>query len=362
MRLRSLRAMVALAAVAMLSGCGVHVEFSPDGKKLLVSDGNGPIMIVNADGSQPRHLPGTRGAFSAIWGPDGHYILYEASQEGQEDWKVFLYDLRTKSARAFPGHLSAPYTFSDDGRQVVAWDKRKACLVWLDVPSGERLLAVPCPATPTDVRLHWLPDRHGVAFIGQKEKEGADVYTVEAGKVYRISTTHDVVGLGVSPDGKRLLWARQTGHDANATVTTFAYDLDARTVQKLPLQVRVRDLMHVRLPRNTALLTEAEFSPDGKSIALQVTCYRMREKFVVEETYCQGAFVLPLSGGRVTKIFASARPGVLAEAISQMAWSPRAERVVLVTSWKKKVGHREEEVWRVRVMRPEGNEQRIIDL
>lgn len=359
---RTMRVVVALAAVAMLSGCGVHVEFSPDGKKLLVSDGNGPIMIANADGSQPRHLPGTRGASSAIWGPDGHYILYEAAQDGHEDWKVFLYDLRTKSARAFPGCLSAPYTFSDDGRQVVAWDKGKACLVWLDVPSGERLLEVPCPTTPTDVRLHWLPDRYGVAFMGRKEKEGTDVYTVEAGKVYRISTTSDVVGLGVSPDGKQLLWARQAGFDANATVTAFAYDLDARTVQKLPLQVRVRDLVRVRLPRNAALFTAAEFSPDGKSIVLQVTCYRMREKFVVEETYCQGAFVLPLSGGRVTKIFASARPGVLDETISQTAWSPRAERVALVTSWKKKVGNREEEVWRVRVMRPEGTEQRIIDL
>lgn len=361
MLLRGMRAVAALATIVLLSGCGVHVEFSPDGKKLLISGKNKPIMIANADGSQLQHLPGTSGASSTIWAPDGHYILYEASQEGDEDWKVFLYDLRTKSVRAFPRCLSVPFTFSDDGRQVVAWDRKKACLVWLDVPLGERLLEVPCPVTPQGIRLHWLPDRYGVAFIGQEEGKGADVYTVEAGKVYRVSTTGDAVGLGLSPDGKELLWARQAGYDANATVTTFAYDLDARTVQKLPLQVRVRDLVRVHLPRNTALLTEAEFSPDGKSIALQVTCYRVKER-LASETYCQEVFVLSLSGGKVAKIFASGRPGVLAEAISQMAWSPRAERVALVTSWKRKVGNREEEVWRVRVMRPDGTDQRIINL
>ncbi|MGC8783001.1 MAG: TolB family protein [Armatimonadota bacterium] len=355
---RTMRAVVALVAVALLSGCGVNVEFSPDGKKLVVSGGEKGLVLMNADGSGRQLLPNTKEAAFARWSPDGQYILYE-----QPDWmgnrsKVFLYDLRTRSARAFTGYLSAPYTFSDDSRQVVAWDKGKACLVWLDVPSGERLLEVPCPATPTDVRLHWLPDRYGVAFMGQSEKEGIDVYTVEAGKVYRISTTGDVIGLGLSPDGKQLLWARQAGHDANATVTTFAYDLDARTVQKLPLQVLVRDLARITLPRGAKTFARAEFSSDGKSVALIVTGGEEGK----EVSGYQKVFVLPLVGGHGREVF-SAVPGKRHhELVISVAWSPNAEQMAFLTLWGEKHKQPEENRWRLRVTRPDGSQRRMVDL
>lgn len=320
---RTMRAMVALMAVAMLSGCGTHVEFSPDGKKLLVSGDEKGLVLVNADGSGSQLLPNTKGAGYALWSPDGRYILYEHTDWTSNRSTVFLYDLHTKSARALPGCLSTPYTFSDDGRQVVAWDKKKACLVWFDVPAGDRLLEVACPVTPQNTRLHWLPDRYGVAFMAQKEKEGIDVYTVEAGKVYRISTTGDVIGLGLSPDGKQLLWARQTGYDTNATVTTFAYDLDARSVQKLPLQVSVRDLARATLPRGARTFARAQFSPDGKAVVLMVVeGYEGKELPLYQQV-----FVLPTSGGRSVRVLSVQSKELLVD----VAWSPNSERMTFLT-------------------------------
>ncbi len=353
---RTMRVVVVLLAVAMLSGCGVNVEFSPDGKKLLVSGGEKGLVLIDADGSGRQLLPNTEEAAFARWSPDGRYILYEHPDwmGNRERSRVLLYDLRNKSARAFPGYLCAPYTFSDDGRQVVAWDKQKGCLVWLDVASGERLLEVPCAATLTDTRLRWLPDRYGVAFLGQSEKEGTDVYTVEAGKVYRISTTGDVIGLGLSPDGKQLLWARQTGYDANATVTAFAYDLDTRTAQKLPLQVSVRDLARITLPRGAKTSTRAEFSSDGKSVALMIADFKEKEPLI----YYSRVFVLPLSGGKATNVLSAMRD----EVVVGMAWSPNSERMAFLTLWGEKHKQKEETRWRLRVARPDGSQRRIVDL
>ncbi|GIV16751.1 MAG: hypothetical protein KatS3mg022_2186 [Armatimonadota bacterium] len=353
---RTIRAVVALVAVAMLSGCGISVDFSPDGKTLLVSGGEKGLVLVNADGSGSQLLPNTKGAGYALWSPDGRYILY-----GRTDWmgnrdrsKVFLYDLRTKSARALPGYLSPPYTFSDDSRQVVAWDKEKACLVWLDVSSGDRLLEVACPVTPQNTRLHWLPDRYGVAFMAQGEKEGIDVYTVEAGKVYRISTTGDVIGLGLSPDGKQLLWARQTGYDTNATVTTFAYDLDTRSVKKLPLQVSVRDLARATLPRGAKTFARVQFSPDGEAVVLMVAA-RYEEK---ELPLYQKVFVLPTSGGRSVRVFSVQSNELLVD----VAWSPNSEQMTLLTLRGEKNMQVEETRLRLRVARPDGSRRWMVDL
>jgi len=258
-----------------------------------------------------------------------------------------------------PGHLSAPYTFSNDGRQLVAWDEKKACLVWLDVPSGERLLEVPCPVTPmTGVRLHWLPDRHGVAFIGQRGKEGVDVYTVEAGKVYRISTTGDVVGLGVSPDGRRLLWARQTGHDANAVVTAFAYDLDARRVQKLLLQVRVRDLIRWQLPQDAKANALVEFSPDAQSVVAMVAYYTENEP----PWYRYKGVVLPLSGGAAKEVFSTSPRSRRPEALAGIVWSPDSKCMVLLTLSGEKPSPGEESGLRLRVLRPDGTRRLVINL
>lgn len=359
MLLRGMRAVAALVAVALLSGCGVHVEFSPDGNQLLVSGGAQGLVVLNADGSGRTLLPNTKDAAYAIWSPDGRYILYE-----DPDWsgnrtrsRVFLYDLRTASARPLRGYLCAPYTFSHDGRQVVAWDAGQKCLVWVDVPSGERLLEVSCPVTPQDPRLYWLPDRQGVVFTAQVEGKGSDVYTVEAGQLYRLSTTGDVVGAGVSPDGKRVLWARQTGLDANAVVTTFAYDLDARTVQKLPLQVKVRDLVTWRPPKGATICTRVEFSPDAQSVVLMVKHFTKNEPL----WHWYRGVVFPLSGGQTKEVFRTLFDAKRAELPVGVAWSPDSGRIaVLAIRGTKK--DKEETVLRLRVLPADGKGQKVVDL
>lgn len=355
MRLRVLQFAAALAAITLLSGCGAHVDFSPDGKQLVISGGSGGLLLMNTDGSGRKLLPNTENAAYAIWSPDGRYILYEVPNwVNRTRSRVFLYDLQTASARPLRGYLRAPYTFSHDGRQVVAWDERKECLVWVDVPSGERLLEVPCPVTPQEPRLYWLPDRQGVVFTAQEEDGRIDVYTVEAGKVYRLSTTGDVVGVGVSPDGKQVLWARQAGLDASAVVTTFAYDLDARTVQKLPLQVDVRDLIRRKPPKGFQTSVRVTFSPDAQSALVVITQQG-------EKRYWARGVALPLTGGLPRELFILSSTDREGELPLSIAWSPDSERVAVlaIRGTEKDNG---KTALRLRLLRVDGRAQRVVDL
>ncbi|MDW8104453.1 MAG: hypothetical protein RMK92_05525 [Armatimonadota bacterium] len=357
---RVLSAMTALAAIALLSGCGTHVEFSPDGKKLLVSGGSEGLVLMNADGSGRQQLPNTMHAAYAIWSPDGRYILYEVP-----DWmgnrkrsKVFLYDLQAGAARALKGYLCAPYTFSHDGTQVVACDREKQCLVWLDSSSGERLLEVPCPVTPQGARLHWLPDRHGVAFLAHEESNATDVYTVEAGKLYRLSTTGDVVGLGVSPDGKRLLWTRQTGTGARAVLTAFSYDLDARSVRKLPLQVNMGDLFVSRSPGGAHLHTLVAFSPNAQFVVVIVSHHAEGE---AQRQWLRGV-VMPLAGGEAKEVLRALPSAKRPELAVDVAWSPDSQRVAFLSLRGQKQDKQQEQALRVRVSHADSTGARVIDL
>lgn len=358
MLLRGMRAMAALVAVALLSGCGSNVAFSPDGKKILVSGESDALVLMNADGSNRQRLPNTKNAAFAIWSPDGRHILYTRLDWNGNAIGVCLYDLQDKASRDLPGMLSTPYTFSHDGRQVVAWDKEKACLVWLDTFSAERLLEVPCPVKPRGIRLFWLPDRYGVAFSGEEEGRGVDVYTVEAGKVYRISTTGDVVGLSMTPDGKQLLWARQPGTGVNTVVSTFVYDLDARSVQKLPLQVRVRDLITWRLPKGARIYTRAEFSPDAQWVVLVVTHFTEREPPLL---YLRGV-VYPLSGGQAKEVYNALSRATRAEMLVGIVWSRDSEKVAFLSLRGTQQKKREGSSLRLRVVHVAATQQRVIDL
>jgi len=344
-----LRAVGALCVLVLLSGCGMSVDYSPDGKKVVISLAQQGLVVANVDGSGWRRLPGTKDTTLALWSPDGRYILYERVGQQNEPRGVFLYDLQTKSSQALPGLLSTPFTFSADGSQIVVWDKKNSCLVWFDTSSRQRLLEVPCTVNLPTQRLLWLPDRHGVAFIGG----GFDVYTVESGELYRITTTGDVIGLGLSEDGKQLLWVRQTGEGARAVFTAFAYDLDSRSVQKLAWQTTLRELMPAGLRRDWKTTAVAQFSPDGRSVALLLTYFREKQDPIWGNVWVLHLF----DGGRVP-LFATRLPTQPHWTPFAAAWSPNGKQVAVVSLWES-LGETDAHVW---ICSAEGKQRRLLRL
>ena len=67
-----------------------YVRFSPDGRRLLYSDGppqdRRGIWVVDVDGKNPRRiLPTSNATASACWSPDGKQIAVAISGSGPEE-------------------------------------------------------------------------------------------------------------------------------------------------------------------------------------------------------------------------------------------------------------------------------------
>src|SRR5438132_2639982 len=94
---RLLRTIAGMAGLLALSGC-IGLDFSPDGKWLVVSTAHG-MAIIPVEGGAPKLIPGADDGSWAQWAPDGKTILFlkQDSKTGSDDLQA--YDVGTKQLR-----------------------------------------------------------------------------------------------------------------------------------------------------------------------------------------------------------------------------------------------------------------------
>ena len=96
--------------------------FSPDGERIAVSDKDGRILVVRADGrGEPREAgrdPGWRNRDYA-WSPDGQYLAFSQTQESGLR-ALFIYSVRDNRTRQISEGLFSEYMprFSADGQHL----------------------------------------------------------------------------------------------------------------------------------------------------------------------------------------------------------------------------------------------------
>jgi Tol biopolymer transport system component len=268
---------LAAAALLALALPGCFLDWSPDGKQLVVvwgkGDNKGGLALVNVDGTGLQFIPGgDKGVFPS-WSPDGRYILFATDFSVSENKvETHLYDTRLRTARRLAGELGPPYVWREDGRRFACFRNLEGGgmeAVWYNLPEGGITFHVKLPVSSIqsmNQQMVWLPGTDDIAFIGGNEK-GSDVYTVEAGEVKKITTTGDVIGLGLSGDRKKLVWARKSPNLKYILMSVYAFDLKTRSSVRLPFPDRVPalnpDPRHA--PRSVDYVT---FSPDGARLAL----------------------------------------------------------------------------------------------
>jgi len=266
----SLLVLVVAAGCLEMPGCGVGVDFSPDGKQIAftwMSRDGLRLAITDSEGKQMRILPQSENPGPPLWSPDGKYLLFTT------DTDLVLYDSAQQSARKIATEIvPGAYAWSGDGSQIICLGApasksgdQPAWALWISVPSGEVLTRTDLPPKlepPSSelprVTVASLPATWGIAFIDS----GKNLHSVEAGKVYRITSTGDVQSLRVSPDGTLLQWVRSP--KGSPVLVVHSYDLNSRTVTGTPVRIELRRLPH--LQGYTVGWAFGVLSPDGQKM------------------------------------------------------------------------------------------------
>jgi len=283
----SLRIFIAVLTAAILfplipSICRAEAAWGPNDKYVVVSGGAaGSLYKVNVDGSGSAKITGTNTGVSPSISPNGRYILYDMPVTGNSlvSSKLMLLDSVTGKATAIGQNVTGPFAWRDDSSRFAGMQQgltQFSAWYYLIAAKGVTLKV----KFPQDVtifeRAIWLPHTDNIAYLAgvqppANSAPGAtpttDVYTVEYGVVNKISSSGDVLGLGLTPDGKNLIWARRGKNLRYILLTLYQFNLDKRTVQRLPFMEEVPGINSPR--RAPSSIGAVSFSPDGKRLAVE---------------------------------------------------------------------------------------------
>jgi Tol biopolymer transport system component len=211
----------------------LHFALSPDGRFIVyVAAGDGPsrLWLRPLDQSDARPLPGTTGAVSPFWSPDGRSIGFFA------DSKLLRLDVAGGAPQVLASAIGAypAGSWSADGTILFAQQNRDF-LYRVGAAGGEPVAATRLdPPRQSGHRFpHFLPDGRQFLFWAQGTPETAGIYlaSLDGGAPTRL-TAADAEGAFLPPDW--LVFVRQ------GTLVARRLDVAHRTLTGDPVTVADR--------------------------------------------------------------------------------------------------------------------------
>ncbi|HXG24762.1 MAG TPA: hypothetical protein VNJ09_09425 [Chthonomonadales bacterium] len=264
---RVLRVVSILLLAIPLSGC---VDFSPDGRQLVLAwftgEGRRGLAMVNADSARLKPVPGGEGGNLPGWSPDGKYILFATAPS-----TMSLYDVEKHRTHILGANLQPPFAWREDSKRFATIRTREDGeqeVVWYNLPEGGITFTTLLPCKDV-AKMVWLPNTDDLALLGT-DAGGQNVYMLESAESKKITTTNDVIGLSLSADRQKLIWARKSKNPRYILLSIYAYDLKSRSVLRMPFPHRVPAL-NPNPRTNLKSVDYVTFSPDGRRLVLLAT-------------------------------------------------------------------------------------------
>ncbi len=212
------------------------------------------------DGKRTRHS-------GAVLSPDGTQLAWSSNARNGTDSDVWVMDLATRTARAVvsEGGTWGPQDFSADGRMLLVTryvSINEAYPGEVDLQSGKLALFPVDGGKAAFGEFAYAPDGRGVFYISDEDIDGRqqEFQTLrhhgpgmKSPRVISAGIDWDVTGFDIAPDGRHIAYA--TNEDGISTLRVLT----------LP------GLQPVALPEiPVGVFGDAEFSPDGKRLALSL--------------------------------------------------------------------------------------------
>lgn len=252
-------------ALLTMAGCAASpIELSPDGSRAIVSRGpDEAVSLLNTRGKGAEPLAGTEGGHSPKWSPSGDHILF-ATEAG-----VSVYDAANSRLTPVAEGASPPYSWSPDSSRFTAYHAAADGGIELRIyafPGGSSDPGAPLPFSAMASAPLWLTGDGDLAVLGPSDA-GQDVYLIQGVRVRPLTTSGDVLGLGLSPDGEILLWARPAPSRPGIGLALVGYELRRGITAALPFPER---LSPIRTGGRGATPAPygVSFSPDGNRMTV----------------------------------------------------------------------------------------------
>lgn len=283
MRSSSLLSSVFLTAAFCLGSSARALDWSPDarqvvlgGSALRLADSGGAANGASAASLLPDNLtpppsgvialPGAGPGAFPDWSPDGRTIATLA-----DGHRLTLYDLARQRSRVAEEAAVTPVSWSPDSKSfaVVRAEETGALQVKLLYRNGGTALTVDLPFRALPVArmrpLAWIPRTDNVVLAGGAGDK-IDLYLIDQGQVERLTSSSDILGFVVSPDGRRVLWARRSRNTRYIVFSLYEMTLQTRTVRKLNYPM-VLPAVNPNPRHAPDSIDTVVFSPDGRRLA-----------------------------------------------------------------------------------------------